>query len=344
MTILITIVVIAICLAFTMSLYEAILYSTRSDALEAAKEEGTRAVLAARLLEMKKKIGVPIAAIVIMSTIASTGAASLAGMYAAHALGASMVPLFSGLFALAILLFGEIAPKTLGALYWRSLWPFIVWPLKIMEYALYPLIVVSQGFSHLITRGHKATLITEAEILASVRMGAMVGEISHDESLLVHNIINLENRAVREIMTPRVVIFSLDADLTVGEAIKAVDQKGFTRIPIYEGDRENIIGYIIIHDLFSAKTLSKPDTPIRDLGKPISFVPQTSDSLALLTGFLKKRRHIAVVVDEYGGVAGLITLEDLIETVLGREIVDETDRVVDLRERARQLRGKRRKE
>ncbi|MBI5569754.1 MAG: CBS domain-containing protein [Desulfomonile tiedjei] len=126
-------------------------------------------------------------------------------------------------------------------------------------------------------RRHKATLITEEEILASVRIGAMVGEISHDESLLVHNIINLENRLVREIMTPRVVVFSLDANLTVSEAIKAVDEKGFTRIPIYEGDRENIVGYIIIHDLFSVKTLSNPETPIRDLGKPISFVPETRD-------------------------------------------------------------------
>jgi CBS domain containing-hemolysin-like protein len=155
---------------------------------------------------------------------------------------------------------------------------------------------------------------------------------------LVHNIINLENKTVREIMTPRTVIFSLDARLPVSEAIKAMDQKGFTRIPVYERDRENIVGYVMIHDLVSAKTLSNPQASIKTIAKPISFVPATKDALALLTTFLQQRRHIAIVVDEYGGVAGLVTLEDLIETLLGNEIVDETDRVVDLQESARQLR------
>jgi CBS domain containing-hemolysin-like protein len=137
-------------------------------------------------------------------------------------------------------------------------------------------------------------------------------------------------------MTPRTVIFSLDAQMSVKEASRTADGRGFTRIPIYEHDRENITGYIITHDLFSAKTLSRPDQPIRSIAKPITFVPETTDSLAVLTTFLKGRRHIAIVIDEYGGVAGLVTLEDLIETVLGREIVDETDTVVDLQERARQ--------
>ena len=206
---------------------------------------------------------------------------------------------------------------------------------------LYPAVIATHKFANLLTRGHKAPSVTEEEILAVVRLGALEGQISQDESLLVHNIISLEDRQVQEIMTPRTVVFSLDADTTVGEALKAVDKKGFTRIPVYEGDRENIVGYIVIHDLFSAKTLSTPQTTIKSLVKPISFVPETRDSLALLTGFLKNRRHIAIVVDEYGGVAGVVTLEDLIETLLGKEIVDETDIVVDLQQRAREMRPQR---
>ena len=139
-------------------------------------------------------------------------------------------------------------------------------------------------------------------------------------------------------MTPRTVIFSLDAQMPVSQAMKAMDQKGFTRIPIYEQDRENIVGYITIHDLVSVKTLSNPEAPIKTIAKPISFVPATRDALGVLTMFLQQRLHITIIVDEYGGVAGLVTLEDLIETLLGKEIVDETDRVVDLQERARQLR------
>jgi CBS domain containing-hemolysin-like protein len=207
-----------------------------------------------------------------------------------------------------------------------------------MKYLLYPAVVITQKLSNLLARGHKARSVTEEEILAAVRMGAKEGEITYAESELVHNIIALENKEIREIMTPRTVIFSLDASMTVAEAIKEADQKGFTRIPIYEGDRESIIGYILRHDLFSAKALENSQARIRSLAKPVSFVPETKNALALLTMSLHHRRHIFVVVDEYGGVAGLVTLEDLIETLLGKEIVDETDKAVDLQEMARRRR------
>jgi CBS domain containing-hemolysin-like protein len=210
-----------------------------------------------------------------------------------------------------------------------------------MIYALYPAIVVSRWFTNLLTRGRKAQAVTEDEILALVRIGAREGEITNTESQFVHNIIALENKPVKEIMTPRTVMFALDAGLTVREALNASDQRGFTRIPIYEGDRENIIGYVIRHELLSAKALDNMDAPIKPLAKPISFTPETSNSLALLTNSLKLRRHIQIVVDEYGGVSGVVTLEDLLETLLGEEIVDETDKAVDLQEIARSRRQQR---
>jgi CBS domain containing-hemolysin-like protein len=341
MTLLIVVSVVTIFLASTCAFYEAILYSTRSATLEAARASGYKTELASQLLEMKKKIAVPIAALVIMTTLANTAGAFVVGIIAGDVLGSSMVPLFSVLFSLGILFIGEIAPKTLGAVYWRQLWPYVVRPLKLMKYGLYPLILVTQGLSHVLTRGHKAQHITEEEILAMVRMGALEGQISHNESLLVHNIIDLENRPVRTIMTPRTVIFSLNAALTAEEAVKVAHLKGFTRIPIYENDHENVTGYVLIRDLLSATALGNPQVPISSMANPISFVPDTSNLLVLLTSFLKQRRHIAIVVDEYGGVAGLVTLEDLIETLLGDEIVDETDSVVDLQEQARRLRRQR---
>jgi CBS domain containing-hemolysin-like protein len=287
---------------------------------------------------MKKKIGATIASILILTVVADTAGSAVAGIFAAEALGASMLPVFSAVLVLTILFVGEIIPKTLGVVHWRTLWPYIVWPVTIMKDVLYPAVIVTQKLSNFLTRGHKPPSVTEEEILAAVRLGALEGQITPGESLLVHNIISLEDKQIQEIMTPRTVIFSLDADMPVGEAIKAVDRKGFTRIPVYEKEPENIIGYIIIHDLFSARTLSDPNAPIKAIAKPITFVPETKNALALLTIFLKKRRHITVAVDEYGGVAGLVTLEDLIETLLGDEIVDETDVAVDLQERARQLR------
>lgn len=337
MTVLVTLVVFTVLVSSYCSLSEATLYSTRTGTLEAAKAAGLRPALAQRLIDMKRNISQPIASILFLNTVANTAGATLVGALAAKHLGASAVPAFSLFFLLLVLFVGEIAPKTLGAVYWRRTWPFIVWPLTLTKYALYPAIWITQAFADLLTRGRKLPHVTEDEILAMVRMGAREGQITDRESLLVHNIIGLENKPIKEIMTPRTVIFSLDANMTVQDALKAVDGQGHTRIPIYEDDRENIVGYLMIHDLFCATTLSHPERTIKSIALPIAFVPATRDSLALLTSFLKQRRHIAIVVDEYGGVAGLVTLEDLIETLLGDEIVDETDLVVDFQEQARRL-------
>ncbi|MGB9617240.1 MAG: CNNM domain-containing protein [Desulfomonilaceae bacterium] len=332
MLMLATIVVATVVVSFFASTCEAVLYSTRMGTLEACKASGSNTKAAEHFLAMKKKIAVPIGCILIVNTIANTAGATMAGFYAADVFGAPMVTLFSVAFTLLILFIGEIMPKTLGAVYWRSLWPVVVWPLHGLKYALFPAVFVTQKFANLFIRGKKQPQITTDEILAAVRIGASEGEITAGESELVHNIIELESKAVRDIMTPRTVIFSLEANMTVEEAVEAVDGMGFTRIPIYEGDRE-------IHDLYSAKAMAHPQRKLKSLARNISFTPATTNALALLTQFLKHRRHISVVIDEYGGVAGLITLEDLIETLLGKEIVDETDREIDLQERARRIRS-----
>lgn len=338
MTILIVVVTLTILISAHCSLFEATLYSTRSTVLEAEQSTGKNKSAADKLMAMKRDIAVPIAAILILNTIANTAGATVAGMYAGTVLGPGLIPMFSVGLTLGILFLAEIMPKTLGAVHWRTIWPFIVTPLTVMKYGLYPAIVLTQWFSALFTMGRGVQSVTEDEILALVRMGAKEGEISDSESRLVHNIIELEDISVVSIMTPRTVVFSLDANISVGEAARMVDGKGFTRIPVYENDREDIIGYIMIHDLFSVRSMSSPDEPIRSLAKPMDFVPAGQNALALLTRALKERRHIYVVVDEYGGVEGLVTLEDLVETLLGDEIVDETDRVVDLRESAKRRR------
>jgi magnesium and cobalt exporter, CNNM family len=341
MTILVIVVFLTIFISANCSLFEAVLYSTRRGTLEVAVGRDHESKAAKKFIAMKKSIAEPLSSVLILNTVANTAGAVLAGYYANDALGPAAIPLFSVFMTLGILFVGEIGPKTLGAVYWRNLWQVVVWPVHWLTISMYPLVAMIRSFTNFLTKGNKTPSITEAEILAAVRMGAHEGEISAGESALVHNIINLENRAIREIMTPRTVIFSLEAGTTVEDASRALDQKGFSRVPIYEGDQENIIGYIMIHDLFSVKTLSNPKATIKTIAKPISFVPGTWDSLALLSSFLKKRRHIAVVVDEYGGVDGLVTLEDLIETLLGDEIVDETDKVVDLQARAREMQHQR---
>ena len=320
------------------SLFEATLYSTSTATVEAARDDPRRRRAAERFIGLKKNVAVPIASILILNTISNTGGATIAGMFAREELGSAWLPAFSVALTLAILLFAEIMPKTLGVSHARRFWPFIVWPLIVMNYALYPLAFLSQKFANLFAGSEAKSGVTEDELLALVRVGAREGEITDKESRLVHNIIALENTTVKEIMTPRTVMFSLDASMTIDEAIQASDQKGFTRVPIFEDERENIVGYVTTHDLLSSDTLKNPNAPLKSIMKPISFVPATTDSLTHLTNSIRERRLINVVVDEYGGVAGLITLEDLIETLLGDEIVDESDKAVDLQEIARRRR------
>ncbi len=344
MLVLIVVVVLTIFISAQCSLYEAVLYSTRLGTLESEKTEGTEKhrAKAARMIRMKSHISMPLSSILILNTIANTAGATIAGMYASKALGDNMVPLFSICFTLAILFAAEIIPKTVGALYWRTLWPHIIWPLTLMKYMLYPFILLIQYLSSALTRQDETVSpVTEEDILGTIRLGARGGEISQWESRMLHNIINLETKTVEEIMTPRTVMFTLDESMPVQEASELASEQGFTRIPVYRGDRENIVGYVVIHDLSSANVLSKPETPLAKLVKPIQFVRETENCLVLLTHFLTERRHIAMIGDEYGGVNGLVTLEDVLETVLGTEIVDENDSVVDLQKMARNRMKKR---
>lgn len=335
MTILIIVVFVTLFVSASCSLYEAVLYSTRTGTLEASKTQAKRGRLAGQFLTMKKNISQPIAAILILNTIANTAGATIAGMYAADVFGSSMIVLFSIIFTLAILFLSEIIPKTYGAVHWRTLWPFIVFPLQLMKTVLYPAIFITEKVTRLITHQHKVDTITEDEILALVKLGAHEGEITKGESQMVFNIINLEERKVREIMTPRTMMYSLPANMTVEEAFQTIKGKGFTRIPIYEDDKENITGYVVTHDFSFAEMQDKPGTSLKSIARQISFVAEDINCLTMLTNFLKQRMHIAIVNDEFGGVDGVVTLEDLLEAILGREIVDETDVIVDLQEAAR---------
>jgi CBS domain containing-hemolysin-like protein len=235
---------------------------------------------------------------------------------------------------LGILFLSELIPKTVGAIYWRRLWRWIVWPLIFLRAALQPVIWVIMRFTDLLTGGRPPPVVTEEEILAMVKIGASEGHLTEEEGDMVRNIINLENRSAKDIMTPRVVAFTLDADSPVGEAIETLSTVSFSRIPVYQGHPESVVGYVLRRHLVGSNPEDRA-RPLQSLAKPISFFPETANCLTLLNQFLKHRLHIAMVTDEYGGVAGLVTLEDLIETLLGYEIVDETDHVIDMQSVAR---------
>jgi CBS domain containing-hemolysin-like protein len=223
----------------------------------------------------------------------------------------------------------------MGAVHWKFFWPWIVYPLKSIQYLLSPVIYITEKFTRFLTKKERTETITEDEILALVHLGAKEGEITHDESRMVRNIINLEEKRVEQIMTPRKMVFSLSSNTSIKSAFTEVRKHAFNRVPVYENDKENIIGYVLVKDIYTLNILDKGQENLRSIIFNITKVDEKTNCLSLLNNFLKSRKHIAVVKDEFNGLAGLVTLEDLIETALGHEIVDETDKFVDLQAEAR---------
>jgi CBS domain containing-hemolysin-like protein len=335
MTVLIIVVLVTVFISANCSLYEAVLYSTRRGTLESLKTQLKRGKLAGRFIQMKNNISEPIAGILILNTLANTAGASIAGMYAAQILGTAYLPIFSIIFTLLILFLAEIMPKTIGAVHWRGTWPFVVYPIEFIRRILTPFIFLTEKFTRLLTKDAKTSTVTEEELLALIHLGAHEGEISIEESNMVRNIINLEEKKVTDIMTPRKMIISLDTKMAVADAIPVIQKSGFSRLPVYENDRENIIGYALVKDVYELHLKKSDNTTLKQIAYPINSIPAEDNCLKLLNQFLKNKKHIAIVSDEFGGVDGLVTLEDLLETILGTEIVDETDRIVDLQKEAR---------
>ncbi|ADK84066.1 protein of unknown function DUF21 [Desulfarculus baarsii DSM 2075] len=321
--------------SFLCSLLEAVLFSTRVISLEAAMEGGSSA--AAQMLGLKARMERTLSAILILNTLAHTGGASIAGWAAGDLWGADSLFIFSVLFTLSTLVFTEILPKTLGTLYWRGLWPWAVTPLKIMIVGLTPLIWLTQLLTRVFTRKGQATAsphVSEQEILAAASMGQRGGEISQMEAELIHNIIGLEEISASDIMTPRTVMKLANGALNVSQILPEARKWSYSRLPVYVGDPENIVGYVL-RDHILATDPARHDPKVSELARPLHFVPASANALRLLKHFLSRRAHMCVVVDEYGGVDGLVTMEDVLESLVGAEIVDETDQVVDMQELAR---------
>lgn len=334
MTTLIIAVAASILVSALCSLLEAVLYSTRTVTLEAEASSGNRLALA--MAALKSKVDRPLAAILILNTAANTAGAALAGWAAAEVWGAGSLWVFSIAFTLAILIFSEIIPKTVGAVYWRGLWGASVYLLQFMVAVLRPLIWFTRAVTRSITRGKDSeSAVSEDEILAAARLGAADGEISLVEAELINNIIGLEEITATDIMTPRTVMLSVDGNMPVGQVQEEARRWAHSRVPVYRGGPDEVSGYVLKHDIGQAEG-GVLQRPLASLAKPVRFVPPSTDALSLLKSFLKHRQHLALVVDEYGGIMGIVTLEDVLESLVGSEIVDETDEAVDLQEAARQ--------
>ncbi len=333
MELLIFYLVLAVGVSFLCSLVEASLLSvTRADAsflINQGKAVGHR------LDQMKREINRPLAAILTLNTTAHTIGAAGVGAQAAELFGDKWLGLTSAVLTLLILLLSEIIPKTLGASFARPLIPFTVFAVRGMIFMTYPLLVLLNTFSRLIPgygSGGGAEHVLSREHLAAVAdLAGASGTLSPEEAAIVKQTLRLRDVKVADIMTPRTAVFMLGRSVSVREALDDEDFGQFSRVPIFGESPDEILGIVLKQDVFAAALEQQDQRPMDSMLRPIHAVPENAPVMRVFEEFGRIGHHLFLVVDEYGGTAGVISLEDVIETLLGREIVDETDEVADLR-------------
>ena len=318
------------------SLFEAILYSVPIGHIEKLVQEGRASGLI--LQRLRKEVDRPIAAILSLNTIANTAGAAVAGAVALEVFGHSRVVYFSVVFTLLILMFSEVFPKTVGVVYSRQLSGLIARPLQILVTVMTPLVWFTRQITGLISKGHQEHHLSEDELRMMIRLSGQTGMLGKDEVDAITNIIAMKSKTVEEVMTPRIVIFSKSGQLTIGEVREEAATWTHGRIPIYDKNDEDIIGIVHRRHILTAIGQDQFDKKLLDFMHPVHFVPDDLSLDQLLRQFLERNQHMFVVLGEFGGVSGVVTLEDVLEDMLGQEIVDEFDVVVDMRELARQRR------
>ncbi|HSR69791.1 MAG TPA: hemolysin family protein [Acidobacteriota bacterium] len=337
MTALVVTVSVAISISALCSLLEAVLYAVPDSHVESLVKSGRSGAQA--LQRLRSDIDRPIIAILSLNTISNTAGAAVAGAFAAAALGSEWLGLFSALFTLAILLFSEVIPKTVGVVHSRRLAPLVAWPLLVLVRVFAPLILFCGLATRLVTRGKPAATVSEEEILSVARLGLRAGAINKDEAEVIENILTLPSKTARQIMTPRAVVFSLSAQAPLLEVRRMKDIQQHSRIPVFDEGEKDIIGMVHRREILAHED-DLPNVTVRQLTRPVHFVSDTTLLDALLKMFLERRRHMFVVLNEFADFAGVVTLEDVLEEILGQEIVDESDQVEDLRQLARERRKK----
>ncbi|MBA3016007.1 MAG: DUF21 domain-containing protein [Desulfobulbaceae bacterium] len=326
-------VAFAIIVSFLSSLTEAALYSISTSQVEVLAGSGRRS--GAILKELKADINKPITAILTINTIANTMGAAIVGAAAAELFGDHTLGVFSFILTLAILVFSEIIPKTLGVSYCQELMPWIAHPLMALVKIFTPLVWLSNHLTRLIEKPGQQSFITAKEIQVIAALSKKSGGITRQEEKIIVNILELKHKTVRKAMTPRTVVFSLNANLTVNEAVLQPEWNFHSRVPVYDKDQGDIVGVVLRNDVLVKIAEGKIDVKLSDLMEPPHFVPESVALPNVLLEFIEHRQHLFVVVDEYGGLTGIISLEDIIEEIMGEEIMDESDRTQDMRALAR---------
>jgi CBS domain containing-hemolysin-like protein len=324
---------LALGVSFLCSILEAALLSVTPS--HVAKLMQDRPKVGARIRGLKSHIDRPLAAILSLNTIANTAGAVGVGAEAQRLWGSDALAIASAVLTLSILVVSEILPKTLGAMYWRRLTGFMARVLPAMILILLPLVWLSQTITRSMKRKRTGPTVSREEFAALASMGEEQGVFDESEMRILRNLFHFGSLRTRDIMTPRTVMFSLEESTTVRDAVAARGSMIFSRIPIWLETPDQVTGYILKDQLLLRAARDELDVPVSSFAREALMVPDTIPLPSLFEKLLDNREHIAVVVDEYGGVDGVVTMEDVLETLIGLEIVDEMDSVQDMRAMAR---------
>ena len=327
------IMVIAIALSALCSMLEATLLSTPLSFVTGLEEQGIKG--AQRLKRLKQNPDRPISAILCLNTIANTVGASIVGSLVYEVYGDALVGIFSTVFTFAILIFSEIIPKTIGASYWRSLALTASAIINMMIFITFPLVWILEKLQRLISSKSNQVSVSREDISAMVSVATEEEVIETEEKKMIQNLLKLDEMTAHEIMTPSTVVEMAEGQMTIREFYDS--DLTHSRILVYDEDNdEYVIGYVLRQTVLEEMAEDKFSTTIREISRPILTFPENEPVGNIWEKFLEKKEHISVIIDEYGTFRGIVTMEDVIETMLGQEIVDETDEVVDMQEYAKE--------
>lgn len=323
----------ALSLSFLCSVLEAVLLSTPMSYISMRENQGSKT--ATLMKQYKNNVDRPVGAILSLNTIAHTIGSAGVGAESIKIFGEQYFGLISAILTLLILVLSEIIPKTIGASYWRSLALPSTRIIRVLILITYPLVLLSELITKVFTpRGNKASMSRE-EVSAMVDVGTTEGIFRESESKLIKSCIALSGVKARQIMTPSIVVESACQDLTVKD-FQAKQSWSFSRIPVYAGDKDYITGYVLKDAVLKLLSEDQFHVKLSDLKRPILTFREEESVFQIWEKMLEKREHISVIIDEYGGLRGLVTMEDIIETMTGVEIVDEDDVAVDMQALAKE--------
>lgn len=313
---------------------EVVLLSSSISYISMKEKEGYKS--ATSLKKLKNNIDKPLSAILSLNTVAHTVGAAGVGAQAVALFGEAYFGVISAILTILILVLSEILPKTIGANYWKSIALPSAKIIKWMIIICYPLVWISEIFTRLIASDKKELSVSREEVIALVNVGEEEGSFRNKESKVIQNLMRLGNIKAKDIMTPRIVVAIAAEDMTLQEFYKNKDLLMYSRIPIYSENKEIISGYILRQTVFELLAGDNFSTKLTDLKRDIKVFTDTTSISDLWDSLLLHKEHIALIVDEYGSFEGIVTMEDILESLLGLEILDEKDSIEDMQQYARE--------